>query len=127
MKNRKLWIAIFACCLLLIFVACNDNSFGGRYVISSIQDEPNGISISELEAMYKEKNLVLQDYCYMEFYENGHYKIMLFGNEEAAGKYTHVNDTITLQSKNFASTAKISGQSITWIYSDLSILIFKKE
>ena len=127
MKNRKLWFAFLTCYLLLLFVACNDNSFGGRYVISAIQDEPNGMNLSELEIMYKEKNLVLQDYCYMEFHENGHYKIMLFGNEEAKGKYTLINDTLTLQYKNSNSTAKVSGQSITWTFSDFSILTFKKE
>ena len=137
MKFRTIALALSALlivCLLSALAACGMISkagepLTGNYVVVDITDDPDGISFAELESMYREIGLDIQDFVYFTFYEDGWFKLVLFGDTEAEGPYTRNGRTLTLgaDAADEAMTAEISGKKITWAYEGGAKLVFEEK
>ena len=130
MKTRILLAVLLVIGSLLAFAACGgekDTPLTGRYVIADIEDDPDGVALAELDAMYQEMELALTDYLYMEFLEDGRFILVMFGEAEAEGMYTQDGKTLTLTAGGETATAAISGKKITWVYENGAKLTFEKK
>ena len=127
MKTRKILTALLVVCLLFTLAACSSSSLTGKYVIVDITDDPEGVTFSDLNAMYKAVDENIEDYMFMEFSEGNRFKLILFGEEEASGVYTQNGNTLTFNGDGEMTTATISGKKIIWIYENGAKLIFEKE
>ena len=127
MKTRKILTALLVVCLLFTLASCSSSSLTGKYVIVDITDDPEGVTFSDLNAMYKAVDENIEDYMFMEFSEGNRFKLILFGEEEASGVYTRNGNTLTFNGDGEMTTATISGKKIIWIYENGAKLIFEKE
>ena len=139
-RKKKLPVASVLLSFLLIiglfaFTACSSCSgssenlaaMAGRYVIVEITDDPDGVNYSDLDGMYKEQELDLKDYMYMEFSEDGEFTLVLFGEEEAKGTYTKKGKNVTITANGETINTVLDGQKITWTYETGAKLIFEKK
>ena len=142
MRFYRTFAALLVVCLLLSLGACGSKSpLSGVYVIKDITDDPDGMTFAEMESMYKELKLDIQDFLRFEFTKEGLFTLTMFGDIEE-GSYTRSGNTLTLTfdggvsgvaSKGAAptspvttSTAEISGNKITWTYGSGAKLVFEK-
>jgi len=126
MKRRKLSAFIMMIIFLLLLSACSSSFLQGRFALTEVKDDPNGITFEEMEMMYKSQGLNPQHYLYMEFTDKGRFALVLFGDEAATGRYTQENNRLTLTSEGGITIAEISGQTITWTNSEGTKFIFRK-
>ena len=132
MKTRILLaLAVLTAVSLCMLAACkrdgNAAAMSGRYVIVEITDDPDGVNYAELDGMYKEMDLDLKDYMYMEFSDDGAFKLVLFGDEEAKGTYTRDGNIVTINANGETVNTILDGKKITWIYENGTKLIFEKK
>jgi len=142
MKLNRILTVLLVAGLIFAFTSCGDknapragenaasesisHAMEGRYVIADITDDPDGTTFAELEAMYREMNLEIANYLYMEFLDGVEFKIVLFGQEETAGTYTRDGDILTLTAGGETTTAAVSGEKIIWTYENGAKLVFGK-
>ena len=134
MKFRTVFAAMLAVCLILTLAACKnedkaDEPLTGNYVIVDVTDDPDGITFAELDGMYREMELDIQDFVYFSFYEDEWFKLVMFGDTEAEGTYMREGKTLTLTAggADEVMTAEISGNQITWTYENGAKLVFEKK
>jgi len=128
MKIQKIITLLLVFCLLTAFTACSkitEKPLTGRYVIVDISDDPDGMTFANLKAIYNEINQNLEEYMFMELMENGQFELVLFGQTEMFGMYSHNEKTLTLITGNETMTAEISDKKITWTYENGTKLIFE--
>jgi len=131
---------MLAVCLILTLAACKnedktDEPLTGIYVIVDVADDPDGITFAELDGMYREMELDIQDFVYFSFYEDEWFKLVMFGDTEAEGTYTRDGNTLSLAADGANNTdgvdgtmtTEISGNRITWTYENGAKLIFEKK
>jgi len=135
--------------VLLSLAACGGKSaLSGVYAIKDITDDPDGMTYAEMETMYKEMNLNIQDFLRFEFTKDGSFTLLMFGDTES-GTYKKDGKTLTLTfddgkpgasstpaasssaaskpaSSARTSTAAISGDKISWTYQSGAKLVFEK-
>jgi len=127
MKKRTILALLLIINLLYILTACSSSSsLSGRYVIADVIDDPEGVTFAALEKNYSDTGINVTDYLYMEFFSGSRFKLIMFGEEEAAGTYTLDGNTLTLTAEGGTTTADVSGKKITWIYSSGGKLVFEK-
>ena len=127
MKIRSILALLLTAALLFTLAACSDSSLSGKYVISDVIDNAEGITFAEMDDMYKNMGLDLSDYLYMEFLTGERFKLVMFGDEEISGRYTQDGNTLTIAAEGGTMTAEISGKTITWTYEDGAKLVFTKK
>ena len=127
MKNRNTIVATLIICLLFTLAACGSSSLAGKYVLSDVVDDPEGITYADLDGMYNDMDMSLSNNLYMELLEGGRFTLVLFGEIEAEGTYTRDGDTLTLNAFGTSTTATISGKKITWTYENGAKLVFEKK
>jgi len=131
MNKRMILSALLVICLLSALTACSKDKnepLTGVYVIADLTDDPDGVTFEELSAMYKEMDLDVRDQFYFEFFDDAGFSLILFGQEEAAGTFTHEGNMLTLSDSNGETlTAEISGKIITWTYKTGAKLVFEKK
>ena len=127
MKTRNILALLLTAALLFTLAACSDSSLSGKYVISDVIDNAEGITFAEMDDMYKNMGLDLSDYLYMEFLTGERFKLVMFGDEEISGRYKQEGNTLTITAEGGTMTAEISGKTITWTYEDGAKLVFTKK
>jgi len=127
MKSRNILALLLALCLICTLAACGSSSLTGKYVIVDITDDPDGLTLDDLDVLYKEIGDNLEDYVYIEFLDGGKYMLVLFGEVEVSGSYTRKGKVLTLATEGEAMTADISGKKITWTYENGANLVFEKK
>ena len=126
-------LMIAALIIIFSFAACSGGNGGdkraaltGRYAVSEIKGDPDGASLADVEAMYAELGYDINDYLYIEFFENGEYIIVLFG-EADAGAYEHDGGELTLTSADGRATkALLNNGAVEWGYDNGALFVFKK-
>ncbi len=102
--------------VLLSLAACGGKSaLSGVYVIKDITDDPDGMTYAEMETMYKEMNLNIQDFIRFEFTKDGSFTLLMFGDAES-GTYKKDGKTLTLtfnDGKPGAASASASSSAST--------------
>ena len=111
----------------LALAACGGSTLTGKYVITDLINDPEGVTFAEMDEMYKNMGLDIADYLYMELLDGERFKLVMFGEEEASGRYTAEGSTLTLTAEGGTTTADISGKTITWTYKDGAKLVLKKK
>jgi len=127
MKSRNILALLLALCLICTLAACGGSSLTGKYVIVDILDDPDGLTLDDLGALYKEIEDNIEDYVYMEFHDGKTFTLVLFGEVEASGSYTWKGNVLTLATEGEAMTADISGKKIIWTYENGANLVFEKK
>jgi len=127
MKSRNILALLLALCLICTLAACGGSSLTGKYVIVDITDDPDGLTLDDLDALYKEIEDNIENYVYMDFHDGKAFTLVLFGEVEASGSYTLKGKDLTLTTEGEAMTAEISGKKITWIYENGAKLVFEKK
>jgi hypothetical protein len=99
--NKRILLAILLTICLLTLGACNggkdaEATMTGQYVIVDIAEDPDGMTFAELEAMYREMDQNIGDHSYFEFMDDGQFRLVLFGEEEAKGTYARDGGILTL-------------------------------
>jgi len=126
MKKHTILAILLIICLFTL-VACKDSTLSGKYVISDIIGDPEGITFDEMDGMYKDLGLKVTDYVYFEFTDGDSFRLVLFGEEEAFGTFVQDGNTLTLTAGGGTTTAEISGKKITWTYMGGGQLVFEKK
>ena len=127
MKVWRILAALLVIGLLFSLAACNSKSpLSGKYVIKDITDDPDGTTFVELEAMYKEMDLDIQDFLCFEFSDGYQFTLTIFGDAES-GTYTRNGKTLTLTADRLTKTATVSGNKITMNYKNGTKMIFEKK
>ena len=128
MKTRKLLAVLLVAGMILALSACSGSSLSGKYVITDLIDDPEGLTFTDLVDMYKDMNLELADYLYLELRDGDRFTLVMFGEEEAKGTYTKDDDsTLTLNAEGKSTNATLSGNTITWTYENGGKLVFEKK
>ena len=130
MRTRRVSAVVLIIIMMFMLAACrhdNEKTLAGKYVIADITDDPDGVTFTEIDAMYKENGLNLEDFIYMEFSEDGQFTLIMFGEEEAYGAYTFKDNTLTLTAGGETLTADVSGEKVTWLYENGAKLVFEKK
>ena len=128
MRFYKIVAAALVACLLFALGACgSETSLAGVYAINDITDDPDGMTFVEMESMYKEMGLDIQDFIRFEFTKDGLFTLTIFGDVEN-GSYTMSGKALTLAfDGGTSSSAEISGKKITWTYGSGAKLVFTKK
>ena len=127
MKNRNILAATLIVCLIFALAACGSSSLTGKYILSDVVDDPEGITYADLDGMYNDMDMSVSSNLYMELLEGGRFTLVLFGETEAEGMYSQDGDTLTLNAYGTSTTATISGKKITWTYENGAKLVFEKK
>ena len=126
MKKRTILAVLLVIGLFCAITACSGSSLSGKYVIADVLDDPEGITFAELDSMYKDKGQNVTDHLYLEFQSDNRFKLVLFGEEEAAGSFALSGNELTLMAGGEKSSAAVNGNQIMWEYENGAKLIFKK-
>ena len=131
MKIRIL-LMIFLIVSLFILAACSrdDNTpaeMSGKYVIVEITDDPDEANYADLAEIYREMDLNLEDYMYMEFSDDGEFILILFGEEEVKGTYTRDGKNLTIKANGETVNTILDGKKIVWTYESGANLVFEKK
>ena len=113
--------------LVLALAACGGTGTAGKYVLVDVKDDPDGITFSEIEGMYRDMDMNVSSNLYLELLSGGRFTLVMFGEEEASGTYTREGGTLMLNALGTTMTAAISGRRITWTYESGANLIFEKK
>ena len=126
MKTRTIFAVLVVVSLLCVLTACGSLTLSGRYELVDVTDDPEGLTLANLEEMYTDTGLKAADYFYMEFVDGDRFKLVMFGEEEAKGTFTMNGNVLTLTSEGGTTTADISEKKITWTYFSGGKLVFEK-
>ena len=124
-KACKIFTVLLLSVLLLALAACGDSALLGKYIITNISDDPDGLTFADLDDMYKEEELIVQDNFYFEFSDNSRFTLVMFGKTEMTGQYEKNGNTLTLIVGEDTDTAEISGKTITWTYETGAKIVFQ--
>ncbi|MCL1808526.1 MAG: hypothetical protein FWG42_02030 [Clostridiales bacterium] len=130
MKTRNFLALLLVIGLFCALAACGgdkDAPLTGRYVVIDITDDPDGVAFTDLDAIYKGLGKNIEEYTYMEFWGDGKFTLVMFGEEEASGTYLLKGKTLTLSAGKEMLSADILGKKITWTYENGARLIFEKK
>jgi len=127
MKIRSFLTVILVAGMICALAACGGSPLSGKYVITDVIDDPEGVTFEYMNEMYKDMGLDLTDYLYFEFLSGNRFMLVMFGEEEAKGTYTQAGNTLTLTTEGRSTTAVISGKKITWTYDSGGKLVFTKK
>ena len=126
--KKNILFAILIASVLLVLAACGGSStLSGKYVLTDVQNDPQGITYADINSMYEDLGLKASDYTYMEFSYGDSFRLVMFGEEEAIGTFKLEGNTLTLTAEGGSSTATVSGKKITWTYDGGGDLIFEKK
>ena len=127
MKTRTTLAMLMVVSLLCVLTACGSSKLSGRYELVDVIDDPEGLTLANLEEMYTDSGLKAADYFYMEFLDGDRFKLVMFGKEEAKGTFTMNDSVLMLTSEGGTTTVDISEKKIAWTYFSGGKLVFEKK
>jgi hypothetical protein len=77
--------------------------------------------------MYKEMELDIADYVYLEFSDGLQFTLVMFGDVDARGTYTRDKNNLTFTAGSETPSTTMSGNKITLVYDNGAKLVFEKK
>lgn len=115
-----------------VLVGCGEGGGGagstglsGKYIITSMDENGVVTDLAEMESMFEQMGMKLEDAMYLEFKSDGKFDMTIFG-ETVSGTYTSEGNTATLAVDGESINATINAGEIS-LEQDGTKMVFKKK
>ena len=111
MKKTRIIATVLVVIFLFTLTACGSKSLSGKYVVTDISGETDGMSFSDIQGMAEMLGMDLSEMIALEFKDGGTFTMTMYG-ESIEGTYTRKGNNLTLTVEDEPAEATIKGNTI---------------